>query len=405
MSKEINKIVLAYSGGLDTSVIIKWLQDEYQAEIIAMVGDVGQQEDLDAIKEKALTTGASRAYVEDLKEDYAYNYVLPTLQAQALYEGKYPLVSSLSRPIISRQMVKIARKENADALAHGCTGKGNDQVRFDTCCRSLTPEMKIIAPLREWEFGSRDEEFDYAVKNGIPVEVSKKNPYSIDKNLWGRCIECGILEDPWQEPPADVFQMTTDPMDAPSEPEYLEIGFMEGVPVSINGEEMGLVELIDNLNFLAGRHGIGRVDMIENRVVGIKSREIYEVPAATVLYMAHRHLEDMVLDRQTSHFKEHISSNYATLAYDGLWFSPLKEAMDAFIGSIQQYVEGVIRIKMYRGQATVVGRKSNRTLYQYQLATYEPEDAFNHQSAEGFIDLFSLPSRVFSEVNGNGELL
>lgn len=400
MSK-LKKIVLAYSGGLDTSVIIAWLKEKYHAEVIAMVADVGQRENMDEISEKALKTGASKVYLEDLKEEYVSSFVLPALKANALYEGKYPLVSSLSRPIISRRIVEIAREEGADALSHGCTGKGNDQVRFDTAFRSLAPDLEIVAPLRIWEFSTREEEMDYAKQKGIPVSTTKESPYSIDRNLWGRSIECGVLEDPWQEPPQDIYDMTVDPLKAPDTPEYVEITYEQGAPVAVNGEEMPFLAIIKALNQKAGCHGVGRVDMVENRVVGIKSREIYEVPGATLLYLSHKELEDMVLDRNTLQLKEILGRRYAELIYDGLYFTPLREAISAFMDSTQKYVDGIVRLKLYKGQAIVVGRTSPRSIYQENLATYDTGDTFNHGSAEGFIDIFSLPYRVLSKVNND----
>ncbi|KXS44929.1 MAG: argininosuccinate synthase [Candidatus Frackibacter sp. T328-2] len=397
--KDINKIVLAYSGGLDTSVAIKWIKDEYDAEVIAFAADVGQNEDLEPLEEKALATGASKIYIEDLKEEFLKDYAFKGLKAGAKYEGKYPLATAYSRPLIAKKMIEIAKKEGADAVAHGCTGKGNDQVRFDVSYHALDPDIKIVAPLREWEFGSREEEIDYANENDIPVGATKENPYSIDRNLWGISIECGILEDPWAEPPAEVYQITAAPEDAPDEAEYIEVTFANGEPIALNGEELGPVELVNELNEIAAKHGVGRVDMVENRLVGIKSREIYEAPAAEVLLDAHRHLEDLVLDRETYHYKELISEKYAELTYYGQWFSPLREALDAFIDSTQQYVNGTIRVKLYKGNATVVGRKSDSSLYQENLATYEKSDTFNHDAAIGFIELFGLPLKVHGKVN------
>jgi len=397
--KDINKIVLAYSGGLDTSVAIKWIKDEYDAEVIAFAADVGQNEDLEPLEEKALATGASKIYIEDLKEEFLKEYAFKGLKAGAKYEGKYPLATAYSRPLIAKKMIEIAKKEGADAVAHGCTGKGNDQVRFDVSYHALDPDIKIVAPLREWEFGSREEEIDYANENDIPVGATKENPYSIDRNLWGISIECGILEDPWAEPPAEVYQITAAPEDAPDEAEYIEVTFANGEPIALNGEELGPVELVNELNEIAAKHGVGRVDMVENRLVGIKSREIYEAPAAEVLLDAHRHLEDLVLDRETYHYKELISEKYAELTYYGQWFSPLREALDAFIDSTQQYVNGTIRVKLYKGNATVVGRKSDNSLYQENLATYEKSDTFNHDAAIGFIELFGLPLKVHGKVN------
>ncbi|MBM7624801.1 argininosuccinate synthase [Sporohalobacter salinus] len=397
--KDIDKIVLAYSGGLDTSVAVKWLQDKYDAEVIAFAADVGQNEDLEPVKEKALETGAIKAYVEDLKEEFLTDYAFEGLKAGAKYEAKYPLATAYSRPLIAKKMIEVAKKEGADAVAHGCTGKGNDQVRFDVSFQALAPGIEIVAPLREWEFGSREEQIDYANKEGISVGATKENPYSIDRNLWGISIECGVLEDPAQEPPAEVYQITNDPEEAPDEPEYLEVTFENGEPIALNGKEYGPVELVDKLNKIAGKHGVGRVDMVENRLVGIKSREIYEAPAATVLLTAHRHLEDLVLDRETAHYKEVISEKYAELTYYGQWFSPLKEALDAFVESTQKYVTGTIKLKLYKGNATVVGRISDESLYQENLATYEKSDIFNHDAAVGFIELFGLPLKVNSSVH------
>ncbi|MGM0471965.1 MAG: argininosuccinate synthase [Bacillota bacterium] len=398
-TKDINKIVLAYSGGLDTSVAIKWLQDKYDAEIIAFAADVGQHEPLEPVKEKALATGASKVYLEDLQEEFLKEYAFKGLKAGAKYEDKYPLATAYSRPLIAKKMIEVAKKEGADAVAHGCTAKGNDQVRFDVSFLALDSEIEILAPLRDWEFGSREEEIDYANEQGIEVGATKESPYSIDRNLWGISIECGILEDPWAEPPAEVYQITNDPEEAPDEAEYLEVTFEAGEPVAINDENLESIQLVEKLNQIAGKHGIGRVDMVENRLVGIKSREIYEAPAAEVLLTAHRHLEDLVLDRETYHYKELVSEKYSELTYSGQWFSPLREALDAFIDQTQQYVNGTVRLKFYKGNATVVGRKSDDSLYQENLATYEKSDTFNHDAAEGFIELFSLPLKVTGKVH------
>ncbi len=399
MKNKINKVVMAYSGGLDTSVAIKWLQDKYDVEVICFSADVGQNEDLAPLEEKALNTGASKIYIEDLKEEFLKEYVFKGLKSGALYEAKYPLATAYSRPLIAKKMIEVAKAEGADAVAHGCTAKGNDQVRFDVSFQALAPNINIIAPLREWEFKARSQEIEYAAKHNIPVNATKKSPYSIDRNLWGVSIECGILEDPWVEPPADIYQITTDPEDAPAKAEYLEIKFSAGDPVAINGENLNPVELVSQLSQVAAKHGVGRIDMVENRLVGIKSREIYEAPAATVLLTAHRHLEDLVLDRETYHYKDLIAEKYAELVYYGQWFSPLKQALDAFVDVTQQYVNGTVRIKLYKGTATVVGRKSENSLYREHLATYETSDVFNHDAAIGFIELFGLPLKVNGEVN------
>ncbi|MDI6785516.1 MAG: argininosuccinate synthase [bacterium] len=392
MTQRINKIVLAYSGGLDTSVMIKWLKEKYQAEIIAVAADLGQGKELVNLEEKAINTGASKIYIEDLREDFINEYIFPALAANAIYEGKYLLATSLSRPLIAERLVEIALIEKADALAHGCTGKGNDQVRFETAFYTLAPYLKIIAPARTWEFKSREEEIVYAQKHQIPINVTKKSPYSIDRNLWGVSIECGLLEDPWVEPPKNAYQITISPQEAPDKPEYLEVYFEEGKPVGINEKEkMKGIKLIECLNTIGGKHGIGRVDMVEDRLVGIKSREIYEAPAATILYKAHKELESLVLDRETLYFKEIISQKYSHLIYQGLWFTPLKDSLDAFIKKTQEKVSGKVRLKLYKGVAEVVGRHSENSLYDQKLATYDEGDLFDHKAAEGFIKLWSLP--------------
>jgi argininosuccinate synthase len=398
MTTDINKVVMAYSGGLDTSVAIKWLQEEYGVEVVTFSADVGQNESLEPVKEKALKTGAVEAYVADLKEEFLTDYAFKGLKAGAVYEDKYPLTTAYSRPLIAQKMIEVAKKEGADAVAHGCTGKGNDQVRFDVSFQALEPGIEIVAPLREWEFGSREEEIEYAEKHGIPVGATKESPYSIDRNMLGVSIECGILEDPGVEPPDEVYQVTTKPEEAPDEPEYVEIGFEKGVPTSLNGTEAGPVKIVEELNELAAKHGVGRIDMVENRLVGIKSREIYEAPAATILTKAHQHLEDMTLDRETSHYKRLITEKYSDLIYYGLWFSPLKNALDGFIKETQTQVTGQIKVKLYKGQCTVVGRKSDRALYQYDLATYDSEDNFEHEAAPGFIKLWGLPTQIYAQV-------
>ena len=399
--KNINKIVLAYSGGLDTSVCIKWLQEKYEAEIIAYTADVGQGGDWEAIKQKALKTGASSVYIEDLREEFINDYVFNALKANAIYEGKYPLATALSRPLIAKKMVEVAEKEGADAVAHGCTGKGNDQVRFDVSFRALNPDLEIIAPLREWEFSSRNQEIDYAKEQGIPVEATRESPYSIDRNLWGLSIECGQLEDPWKEPPADAYEWTVAPEDAPDESEYITVEFEKGVPVKFNDKKMDPIELVNKVNEIGAKHGIGRVDMVENRLVGIKSREIYEAPAATILNKAHQHLEDMTLDRETAHYKRFISEKYANLTYYGLWFSSLRKSLAAFIKETQKQVSGKIKLKLFKGQSTVTGRKSDKALYQYDLATYEAEDSFDHKAAPGFIKLWGLPTQIQAQIQRN----
>ncbi|AZO95522.1 argininosuccinate synthase [Halocella sp. SP3-1] len=400
--KDINKIVLAYSGGLDTSVAIKWLKEKYNAEIIAYSANVGQigVESWDLIEEKGYQTGAAKVYIDDVQEEFVKDYVFKALKTNALYEGKYPLATALSRPLISKKMIDIAKENGADAVAHGCTGKGNDQVRFDVSFRALNPEIDIIAPLRTWEFKTRNEEIDYAKANDIPIKATKDSPYSLDSNLWGIAIECGVLEDPWNEPPADAYYWTKDPADTPDKPLYLTIGFEKGEPVQIDGKDMEPVNLVKELNKIGSEYGVGRIDMVENRLVGIKSREIYEAPAAVILTEAHQHLEDMTLDRETSHYKRIISEKFSELLYYGLWFSPLRSAIDAFVEETQQQVNGEVRVKLFKGQCTVVGRKSPYSLYQYDLATYDTEDSFDHSSAEGFIKLWGLPTQVYGSVKG-----
>lgn len=386
----MKKVVLAYSGGLDTSCAIKWLRDKGW-EVVAYIGDVGQGEDFSEVEKRALKTGAKKVYVGDLRQEFIRDFILPALQAHACYEGKYLLATALSRPLIARHLVEVAHREKAGAIAHGCTGKGNDQVRFEVTARILDPRLEIVAPVREWEFKSREEEIDYAKLHNIPLNVTKKKVYSIDKNLWGISIECGILEDPYKEPPKDAYQMSVDPQAAPSKPTYLEIDFQKGVPVKVDSKKMELEELIKTLNEIAGKNGVGRIDMVENRLVGIKSREIYEAPAATCLYAAHRDLESLVLDREVLHFKELLSLKYAELVYYGLWYSELKKAMDGFVKETQKNVTGKVRLKLYKGNCVVVGRKSPYSLYKEDLATYTEKDKFNQKLAEGFIRLWGLP--------------
>lgn len=390
MSKE--KVVLAYSGGLDTSVAIKWLGDQGY-DVIAVGLDVGEGKELDFIKEKALKVGAIESYTIDARKEFAEEYVLPALQAHCLYEQKYPLVSALSRPLISKKLVEIAEKTGAKYIAHGCTGKGNDQVRFEVSIQALNPHLDVLAPVREWGW-SRDEEIEYAKKNDIPIPVDLDSPYSVDANLWGRANECGILEDPWATPPEDAYEMTKPLEETPDEPEYVEIAFEQGVPVSLNGEKYELHELILKLNEMAGRHGIGRLDHVENRLVGIKSREVYEVPGAHTLIVAHKELEDLTLTKDVAHFKPIISQKLSELIYNGLWFTPLREAIEAFIKETQKTVTGVVRVKLFKGHAIVEGRKSPYSLYDEKLATYTPDDEFDHNAAVGFIKIFGLPAKV-----------
>jgi argininosuccinate synthase len=396
MTKE--KIVLAYSGGLDTSVSVKWIQEKYGYDVIALGLDVGEGKDLEAIKNKALNVGAVKAYMIDAKELLAKEYILPALKANCLYEGKYPLSSALSRPLISKLLVEVAEKEGAAAVAHGCTGKGNDQVRFEVSIQALNPNLKVVAPVREWGM-TRDEEIKYAEENGIPIPVDLDNPFSIDANIWGRACEAGVLEDPWAEAPEAAFDWTNPIELTPDAAEYVEIEFEQGVPVALNGEKLPLVQLIETLNALGGKHGVGRIDHIENRLVGIKSREVYENPAALILINAHKELEFLTLTREVTQFKTQVEQQMAKIIYEGLWYSPIKPALDAFINETQKTVTGTIRVKLHKGNHTVVGRKSPYSLYNEELATYSKGDAFDHNAAVGFIKIWGLPTKVYSEVN------
>jgi argininosuccinate synthase len=384
------KVVLAYSGGLDTSVAVRWLADKGY-EVTAYMADVGQGGDFKELKKRALSAGAVKVVIEDLRKEFAEEFVFKSLKAGAVYENKYLLATALSRPIIAKGLVETAKKEKAFAIAHGCTGKGNDQVRFEVTVMALGPEFKIMAPLREWDMNSREEEIAYAKEKNINIDVTKKSPYSLDKNIWGMSIECGILEDPWQEPPEDAYQMSADPAKASNKPVYVEIAFDKGNPVKIDGKKYKPVDIIVELNRLGGENGIGRTDLVENRLVGIKSREIYEAPGGWILYNAHKALENLVLDREIFHFKESISLKYAELVYYGLWFTPLKTALDAFIDETQKNVTGTVRLKLLKGGINVVGRKSPYSLYKKEMATYEPGDKFDRTAAEGFIKVWGMP--------------
>ncbi|MBD2383915.1 argininosuccinate synthase [Cylindrospermum sp. FACHB-282] len=391
------KVVLAYSGGVDTSVCIPYLMKEWGVEeVITLAADLGQGDELEPIREKALKSGASESLVADVKDSFVKDYAFPAIQANALYENRYPLGTALARPLIAKILVEAAAKYGADAIAHGCTGKGNDQVRFDVSCAALNPNLKILAPAREWGM-SREQTIAYGEKFGIPAPVKKSSPYSIDKNLLGRSIEAGSLEDPAVEPPEEIYQMTKAIADTPNEPEYIEIGFDKGLPTTINGISKNPVELIEQLNQVVGNHGIGRIDMIENRLVGIKSREIYESPAMLVLIHAHRDLESLTLTADVSHYKRGLEETYTQLVYNGLWYSPLKAALDAFIQKTQERVSGVVRVKLFKGNATIVGRWSDKSLYSPDLATYGAEDQFDHKAAEGFIYVWGLPTRIWAQ--------
>ena len=392
-----DKVVLAYSGGLDTSVAIKWLQEKYHLEVIAFSVDVGNEPDFPAIREKALKLGAVKALVSDAKKAFIDEFVFPALKANAVYQGQYPLATALARPLMARLLVAVAQAEGATAVAHGCTGKGNDQVRFDVSVNALAPDLKIIAPAREWGM-TREETIKYAQRHGIPIPITIKSPYSIDQNLWGRSIECGVLEDPWVEPPDDAFIWAKPSAEAPDVPDYVEIGFEKGVPVAVNGRKMAGITLIQRVNELAGKHGVGRIDHIEDRVVGIKSREIYEAPAAVVLIQAHQALEAMTLSRGQLHFKQMVAAEYADLIYNGLWFTSLREDLAAYVDSSQRFVTGTVRLKLFKGGSTVVGRKSPYSLYRHDLATYDKGDVFDQSAAVGFIKLWGLTARTQTQV-------
>lgn len=394
MTKE--KLILAYSGGLDTSVAIAWLKKDY--DVIAVCMDVGEGKDLDFIHDKALKIGAIESYVLDVKEEFAEEYVLPALQAHAYYEQKYPLVSALSRPLISKKLVEMAHQTGATTIAHGCTGKGNDQVRFEVAITALDPSLKVVAPVREWKW-AREEEIKFAKENGVPVPADLDSPYSVDQNLWGRANECGVLENPWNEAPEDAFGITVSPEQAPDQPEYVEIEFQAGKPVALNGKKMSLATLIQTLNEMAGKHGVGRIDHVENRLVGIKSREVYECPGAVTLLTAHKEIEDLTLVREVSHFKPILENELSNLIYNALWFNPATQAILAYVKETQKAVNGTAKVKLYKGHAQVVARKSPNSLYDEDLATYTAADSFDQAAAVGFIKLWGLPTQVNSQVN------
>jgi argininosuccinate synthase len=397
-----DKVVLAYSGGLDTSVAVQWLKEKYKMDVIAVTIDVGNEKDFAAVKEKALKVGAIKAVVSDAKDLFVKYFIFPALQADAVYEGVYPLATALSRPLMVKLLVDIAREEGASAIAHGCTGKGNDQVRFDVGINALAPDLKIIAPAREWKM-TREETINYAKSHKIPVPVTVSSPYSIDECLWGKAIECGVLEDPWAEPPEDAYTWTKSAAKAPDKPQYLEITFDKGIPLALDGHELDGVALIQQLNELAGKHGVGRIDHIEDRLVGIKSREIYEAPAATVLLQAHQALEAMTLSKDQLRFKQKVAVEYSDLIYNGLWFSQLNRDLSAYILSSQRYVTGTVRVKLFKGTSTVVGRKSPKSLYNLSLATYAEGDKFDQSAAVGFIHLWGLPVKTQAQVQLPGD--
>ncbi len=390
------RVVLAYSGGLDTSVLVRWLMEEMGLDVIALIVNVGQPGDLEAIREKALKIGAVASELVDARREFAEEYIVPAILANALYQGKYPLATALARPLIAKIQVETAWRYGARKIAHGCTGKGNDQVRFEVAAAAIDPSLEVLAPVREWSM-SREDEIEYAKSRGIPVSVTVESPYSVDENLWGRSCECGVLEDPWVEPPEDAFAWTSSPQNAPDNPEYVEIGFERGIPVSLDGERMGIVDLILKLNSIGGLHGVGRIDVIEDRVVGIKSREIYEAPAAVILIEAHRSLESLTLTKDALRGKRPLEDEVARMAYEGMWFSPLNKAIQAFNQVLSERVNGIVRVKLFKGNATVVGRRSPTSLYDYALATYDSADAFDHTAAKGFISLWGLHMKIWAK--------
>ena len=391
------KVVLAYSGGLDTSVAIKWIQEKYDMDVIALSLELGTGEDLKPVVEKALKIGAIKSMVIDAREVFVHYFIFPALQAGALYERTYPLATALGRPLIAKLLVDTAKAEGASAVAHGCTGKGNDQVRFDVAIHTLDPSMQIIAPVREWKM-SRNEEIEYARKNGIPTDVSISKPYSVDENIWGRSVECGVLEDPWVEPPEDIYKLTKSINDTPKKPAYVEIDFNKGIPLSLNGKEMDGIILIQELSKIAGENGVGRSDHLENRIVGIKSREIYEAPAAIVLNKAHQALEELTMTKDNLRFKDMVSTHYSDMVYDGTWFSTFHQDMSAYILSNQRFVTGTVRVKLFKGTCSVVGRKSPLSLYSHSLATYDTGDTFEHDAAVGFIKIHGLPTKTQAQI-------
>ena len=393
MAKE--KVVLAYSGGLDTSVIVRWLQEKYDYEIVAMTANVGQGDsELEGLEDKAIKTGASQIFIEDIREELVKDYIFPMVQSGAIYEGKYLLGTAIARPLIGKRLVEIAEKVGATAVAHGATGKGNDQVRFEFAVKALNPYLKIVAPWREWELQSRTDCMNYACSHGIPIPVTAEKPYSIDRNIWHISFEGGILEDPDREPEKDMFRLTVDPIDAPDQPEEVAITFEQGIPCAVNGKKLGPVQLVEELNTIAGKHGVGRVDMVENRLLGMKSRGIYETPGGTLIAFAHRELEHYTLDRETYHYKEGIALKYAEMIYYGLWFTPLREALDGFIQKTQEPVTGTIGMKLYKGNISVSSRESEHTLYHLGMVTFEEDELFEQKDAQGFINLYGLPLTI-----------
>lgn len=391
---KVKKVVLAYSGGLDTSIIVKWLIETYNCEVICFAANVGQEEELEGLEEKAKKTGASKCYIEDLQDEFVREYVFQAIKANAIYENRYLLGTSLARPVIAKKQIEIALKEGADAVCHGATGKGNDQVRFEMAFTALAPELKIIAPWRIWDLNSRSQLFDYASKHNIPVPVTKDKPYSMDRNILHISYEGGILEDAYKEPDKNMFLLTKDPEDAPNKPVYLDIDFIEGTPVAINNEKLAPVNLMKKLNKIAGENGVGRIDIVENRLVGMKSRGVYETPAGTVLFIAHRDLEAMTLDKDTQHLKDKLALEYAILIYNGLWFTKKRESLNAFVNETQKNVTGTVRVKLYKGHCIAVGRKSEKSLYNPAIATFDASSLYDQKDASGFMNIFGLPLKI-----------
>jgi len=407
MSQSVKKVVLAYSGGLDTSIIIPWLKENYHCEVVAMAANLGQGEELEGLEEKALKTGASKLYIEDLTQEFIEDYIFPTMKAGAIYERKYLLGTSVARPIIAKRQMEIAEKEGADAVAHGCTGKGNDQVRFELTYQAMNPKIKVIAPWREWDIRSREDAIQYAKARKIPLTVNETKIYSHDRNIWHLSSEGGELEDPWQSPEKQAFGMSVSPQDAPDAVTRIELEFSGGTPIGLNGHKINSVDLVTALNKIGGENGVGRVDLVENRLVGMKSRGIYETPGGTILYSAHRELEHLVLDADTLHFKDSLAPKYAELVYNGLWFTPLRRALDAFVKSTQVNVTGIVRMDLYKGNIIIAGRKSPYSLYREDFATFGQDDVYNQKDAVGFINLFGLPLKVRSllKIDGSSEHL
>ncbi|GAC1639932.1 MAG: argininosuccinate synthase [Herpetosiphon sp.] len=400
MARSVNKIVLAYSGGLDTSIIVPWLREHYNAEIICYCANIGQDDELAGLEAKAIATGAASCVIDDLQEEFIRDYVLPTVQAGAIYERKYLLGTSMARPLIAKRQVEVAEQFGADAVAHGCTGKGNDQVRFELTFMALNPHLKVIAPWREWDIRSREDAIRYAHAHNVPIVQTERKIYSRDRNIWHISHEGGVLEDPWNEPEEDMFTLTTAPEAAPAQPETLVIEFEKGVPVAVDGRRMGLVALLQHLNQMGSKHGVGRIDLVENRLVGMKSHGVYETPGGTILVTAHRELESLVLDRETLHYKDRVALEYADLVYNGRWFTPLRQHLDRFVASTQRQMTGEVRLKLFKGQAIVTGRRSPFTLYREDFATFGEEEVYNQRDAEGFINLYGLPLKVEALVAG-----